>query len=1070
MLEQLKRLLHEDRENPDSFLPETSFLVEKQLPGFISEEYPQFVNFLKAYYKFFELQKYFLTADSTLLTADDTFGIDQKYLFYYLNRKKIKNITDVDSLTTRFENNFFNVYANLLPRNPEVDKRFLLKNIVPLYLSKGSEKSFKYLFRLLFDEEVDVKYLRDSILRTSSGKWVKNSALNVNLSSVVSKYVADGITKQFYILGNFNKNEIEVSNNDVIITNGFTVYPNYKKIVFDNPPNENTIVKIKYQTIDKNLFTNRNIVGEKSGASAIVESSSFSIVNGNLILKLFLDSTKVNGSFLFGENLLTDVFLEDYNYDKEQKQKQIEQLKKVIFNLEKTKSICGDDIDPLTGKSLVELKQELEDLETQVKPISVILESISELKDITIVDGGAFYNVGDPVIVKTPEAKRNASAIVQRVFFPKIEAFNILNGGAGFKINNKILANQIGEPLVNIRVGYVSSRKTPNTFTIFSDVISDIDPANTLISDSDYNLSIPNSNLYSNLYSSFSNITYYELGEIGDVEVIELKIPFASPPILDALPTTIDIPNIGFTSTNTTVAIDTFGSIGKVTINDGGKNYSIGDELIFTSQPGAFGLGVAAEVSNVNTSGSITSVTFVPDKISGIANVNVAISNVTVIGSGTSFSTELKVGDDIMINLQRKTVSEIISDSTLNVSTAFSSSIVNKPVRLYGKYLIGGQGYEQDKLPNVTVNSVNGTGANLAATAIMGQGDVITAITTPLNGRKVGAIEKIRILDAGRGIITVPEIDLKNYGAGNAIAKAVLYSTYENYEGRWLSTDSLLSSSDRKIQGLNYYFDYSYLLSSNIEYFKYKSILKDIVHPAGYIKYGEIKRKNELSNLNNEIVSSLVTSTKIIQNGLVLHLDAGDTSSYPGSGTVWTDLTGSGNNATLINGPVYSSANGGSIVFDGLNDYMSMEIPNLTNYTLSFWLYINSLPYAGERQIFGAPNDVGSVSLIYSSGWRWHSWGGIPVGMRIGEIVTRGKWYNFAMTRTGSKTNFYVDGQFSRTFNSGVNISSGTGYFCDVEPGGGRYLNGKMSNIAFYNRVLTPAEIYHNHFAFDLKF
>ena len=54
----------------------------------------------------------------------------------------------------------------------------------------------------------------------------------------------------------------------------------------------------------------------------------------------------------------------------------------------------------------------------------------------------------------------------------------------------------------------------------------------------------------------------------------------------------------------------------------------------------------------------------------------------------------------------------------------------------------------------------------------------------------------------------------------------------------------------------------------------------------------------------------------IVRDGLVLNLDAGEPSSYPGTGTAWTDLSGNGNTGTLTNGPTYSSANGGSIVFD----------------------------------------------------------------------------------------------------------------------------------------------------------
>jgi hypothetical protein len=62
---------------------------------------------------------------------------------------------------------------------------------------------------------------------------------------------------------------------------------------------------------------------------------------------------------------------------------------------------------------------------------------------------------------------------------------------------------------------------------------------------------------------------------------------------------------------------------------------------------------------------------------------------------------------------------------------------------------------------------------------------------------------------------------------------------------------------------------------------------------------------------------------RIVTSGLVLSLDAADQNSYPGSGTTWTDLSGNNNSGSLVNGPTFSSANGGSIVFDGTNNYVS---------------------------------------------------------------------------------------------------------------------------------------------------
>jgi formylglycine-generating enzyme required for sulfatase activity len=76
-------------------------------------------------------------------------------------------------------------------------------------------------------------------------------------------------------------------------------------------------------------------------------------------------------------------------------------------------------------------------------------------------------------------------------------------------------------------------------------------------------------------------------------------------------------------------------------------------------------------------------------------------------------------------------------------------------------------------------------------------------------------------------------------------------------------------------------------------------------------------------------------SSGIVTDGLVLWLDAGTKPSYPGSGTTWIDLSGNNNNGTLVNGPTYSSTNGGVVVFDGVNDYVSVPINlSTSNYTI----------------------------------------------------------------------------------------------------------------------------------------
>ena len=93
---------------------------------------------------------------------------------------------------------------------------------------------------------------------------------------------------------------------------------------------------------------------------------------------------------------------------------------------------------------------------------------------------------------------------------------------------------------------------------------------------------------------------------------------------------------------------------------------------------------------------------------------------------------------------------------------------------------------------------------------------------------------------------------------------------------------------------------------------------------------------------------SVIGGPNIVEDGLVLSLDAANTKSYPGSGTVWSDLSGNSNNGTLTNGPTFDSGNKGSIVFDGIDDSISVGHTALLNPTLnmtiSVWVNFQSLP------------------------------------------------------------------------------------------------------------------------------
>jgi hypothetical protein len=131
--------------------PKVSSIVASQLPEFVRDEYQTFVDFLKAYYEFLES------------TQQDPISL-----------------RDLDTTLDSFITYFKSELASNLPYST-VDQRFLLSRIKDLYLAKGSEASFKLLFKILFNKTIELDYPGTQMLRASDGKWNQDVSVFVNI-------------------------------------------------------------------------------------------------------------------------------------------------------------------------------------------------------------------------------------------------------------------------------------------------------------------------------------------------------------------------------------------------------------------------------------------------------------------------------------------------------------------------------------------------------------------------------------------------------------------------------------------------------------------------------------------------------------------------------------------------------------------------------------------------------------------------------------------------------------------------------------------------------------------------
>ena len=215
-----------------------------------------------------------------------------------------------------------------------------------------------------------------------------------------------------------------------------------------------------------------------------------------------------------------------------------------------------------------------------------------------------------------------------------------------------------------------------------------------------------------------------------------------------------------------------------------------------------------------------------------------------------------------------------------------------------------------------------------------------------------------------------------------------------------------------------------------------------------------------------------IATKGIVQSGLVLNLDAGVSSSYPGSGTTWTDLSGNGNTGTLTNGPTYSSANGGSLVFDGVDDYGNFSSRILTNVVTEIscfmWIYPKSdgvvLAILGQSEINSSYHhsaiEVGSSGELRMS--LWHN----SLTNRINSTLSLNTWNNVGFTYAGTTLTGYLNssnvGTTTFTWSKPSDIYFGIMSFDGTNMGTSAYGDGNVSNIEVYNRALTAAEIQQN--------
>ena len=217
-------------------------------------------------------------------------------------------------------------------------------------------------------------------------------------------------------------------------------------------------------------------------------------------------------------------------------------------------------------------------------------------------------------------------------------------------------------------------------------------------------------------------------------------------------------------------------------------------------------------------------------------------------------------------------------------------------------------------------------------------------------------------------------------------------------------------------------------------------------------------------------------SPKVVTDGLVLYLDAANYLSYVSGSTAWNDLTENGNNGTLINGPNFDSANVGSIVFDGVNDYLdcgnSTSILSITD--KATWGGFVRFSNLGNFKRFIFKDDGSKVVLEIFFHFTLNAFIGL-IFTDTGRTSCIGatqpilnQIYYLMATYDGSNIRLYVNGVLDGIVNKTgiIPMGPGGGLFIansPLRPTNDFWLNGNVYNVQIYNRTLSAQEVLQNY-------
>ena len=748
----------------------TSDLVSSQLPDFIKSDYPKFVTFLEKYYEWMET------------SGKNNNEIDA-----------LNFANDIDDANTYYTEQLKKDLAPYFPENIVSNKKLFLKLVTQFYKAKGTQDSVKFLFRALFNENIEIYYPKDDILKTSDGKWILPLTLRIDTTDNnvfnLEKCLVTGLTSKATaiierVIQSVDRQlgitytELYISNIKRLFATGETLSASYtdadtELTVTVTGRLIGSLSEIKINSTNRGLFYN----GYDTDTG--YPGDPVSIVGGlNPTANTPIGAVAFVGNVTKGG--ITDILVEKSGFG----------FRDPAVNV---------------GSSIIDFKGGFAGavFGTEAKAsISLLDTTVSRLINISNMSVSTLHGLRPNIANIENVTISNAMSFSSFTVFP-ISFVTIDGSGGGYR-----------------------QKPTVETYSFYNEEYDDVLVSTSrvivkdtyLITDPDVDYTV-----------SFEPGDYVRLFKTNILEEI-LEVSY------------VDTNNLYFTEPfpNDLVGVDVYkilrndlykiGSIGRININSGGTGYANGDILIFTGGSGYGANGF------VNVSGGIIS----------SVTINNHSSNAFVIG-GEAYSRDslpiITVQSSAGANANLS-VSEITGDGErYGLTTARIGAISSIRITSYG--------YDYVSAPTVSLRNADLVLANVTpgelfvANTIVYQGTSNSNTTFSCtvddydpdnNNIRIfnykGTLDLTKSLKSDDDVVSANVISSLFYGDGKAKATAKFENGLIRYPGIYLNTDGQVSA-DKKMQDGEKYHNFSYVIDTQTDYNKFKKPLADLVHPVG---------------------------------------------------------------------------------------------------------------------------------------------------------------------------------------------------------------------------------------------